>query len=40
MQSKAKVLYIAGSGRSGSTLLAAILEQLDGFFNWGNTLSI
>ena len=28
---KLKVLYIAGSGRSGSTILQNILEQLDGF---------
>jgi Sulfotransferase family len=30
-----KVLYIAGSGRSGSTLLDRILGQLDGFFSVG-----
>ncbi len=29
---KIKVLYIAGSGRSGSTILNVILGQLDGFF--------
>ena len=29
---KIKVLYIAGSGRSGSTILNAILGQVDGFF--------
>jgi hypothetical protein len=28
-----KVLYIAGKGRSGSTLLASLLGQLPGFFN-------
>jgi hypothetical protein len=30
-----KVLYIAGSGRSGSTVLDRILGQLDGFFSAG-----
>jgi hypothetical protein len=30
-----KVLYVAGAGRSGSTLLDAILGQLDGFFSAG-----
>jgi Sulfotransferase family len=30
-----KVLYIAGSGRSGTTLLDRILGQLDGFFSVG-----
>jgi hypothetical protein len=30
-----KVLYIAGTGRSGSTLLDRILGQLDGFFAGG-----
>jgi hypothetical protein len=30
-----KVLYIAGTGRSGSTLLNRILGQLDGFFAGG-----
>ncbi len=28
-----KVLYIAGKGRSGSTLLSSLLGQLPGFFN-------
>lgn len=32
---KTVVLYIAGSGRSGSTLLASILGQVDGFFAVG-----
>jgi len=31
----AKVLFIAGWGRSGSTLLATLLGQLDGFFSAG-----
>jgi hypothetical protein len=30
-----RVLYIAGTGRSGSTLLAGILGQVDGIFNAG-----
>lgn len=30
-----KVLYVAGAGRSGSTLLDGILGQLDGFFSAG-----
>jgi hypothetical protein len=30
-----KVLYLAGKGRSGSTLLASLLGQLPGFFNAG-----
>ena len=32
---RVKVLYIAGSGRSGSTVLDNILGQLDGFFSVG-----
>jgi hypothetical protein len=34
-QPSVKVLYIAGSGRSGSTLLDNILGQVDGFFSAG-----
>lgn len=34
-RSKIKILYIAGLGRSGSTLLAKLLGQLDGFVNVG-----
>lgn len=30
-----KVVYIAGAGRSGSTILANILGQIDGFFSAG-----
>ncbi len=30
-----KVLYVAGAGRSGSTLVDSILGQLDGFFSAG-----
>jgi len=33
--SKVKVLYIAGSGRTGSTILHNILGQIDGFFAIG-----
>lgn len=33
--SRHRVLYIAGSGRSGTTLVASILGQLDGFFAAG-----
>jgi hypothetical protein len=32
---KTKVLYIAGNGRSGSTLLGVLLGQIPGFFNVG-----
>ncbi len=32
---RVRVLYIAGTGRSGSTLLANILGQVDGIFNAG-----
>ena len=32
---KTKVLYIAGSGRSGSTILDNILGQIEGFFPVG-----
>ncbi|HUF29958.1 MAG TPA: sulfotransferase [Gemmatimonadaceae bacterium] len=32
---KVKVLYIAGNGRSGSTLLGVVLGQVPGFFNVG-----
>ena len=34
-ESKLKILYILGSGRSGSTLLAALLGEMDGFFDAG-----
>ena len=30
-----KVLYISGSGRSGSTLLSRLLGEIDGFINAG-----
>jgi hypothetical protein len=35
LSERVKVLYIAGSGRSGSTLLDTILGQIDGFFSVG-----
>jgi hypothetical protein len=38
MHEKIKVLYIAGSGRNGSTLLARLFGQLDGFVNIGEAL--
>ena len=34
-ETRIKVLYIAGSGRSGSTVLGRTLGQLDGFFSVG-----
>lgn len=37
---KATVLYIAGSGRSGSTLLSNILGQVDGFFAGGELANV
>ena len=37
---KIKVLYIAGWGRSGSTILARILGQIDGFFHGGELRTI
>lgn len=37
---KVKVLYIAGSGRSGSTILGKILGQVDGFFFAGELCKI
>jgi hypothetical protein len=33
--SDVKVLFLAGKGRSGGTLLASLLGQLPGFFNVG-----
>jgi hypothetical protein len=38
--SRLKILYIAGNGRSGSTLLDSILGQLDGFFAVGEVRQI
>jgi hypothetical protein len=35
-----KVLFIAGSGRTGSTLLGSILGQVDGFFSVGELSNI
>ena len=34
-EKKVKVLFIAGNGRSGSTILDVILGQLEGFFAVG-----
>jgi hypothetical protein len=36
---KMKVLYIAGSGRCGSTLLGSALEQVKGFFSPGELMN-
>jgi hypothetical protein len=35
-----KVLYVAGFGRSGSTILGNILGQLDGFFHAGEVFAL
>src|SRR5207249_8771406 len=35
-----KVLYVAGSGRSGSTILDRILGQVDGFFSAGELCNL
>ena len=37
---KIKVLYIAGSGRSGSTILQNILKQIDGFYSINEVHSV
>lgn len=37
---RVKVLYIAGWGRSGSTILDNILDQLDGFFSVGELVTV
>jgi hypothetical protein len=37
---RVKVLYIAGSGRSGSTILDRILGQVDGFFSVGELCNL
>jgi sulfotransferase family protein len=37
---RVKVLYIAGSGRSGSTILDRTLGQLDGFFSVGELCNL
>jgi hypothetical protein len=39
-EARIKVLYIAGSGRSGSTILDRILGQLDGFFSVGELCNL
>lgn len=35
MTAEVKVLYIAGWGRSGSTILDNVLGQVEGFFSGG-----
>jgi hypothetical protein len=35
-----KILYVAGSGRCGSTLLGSALEQIDGFFSPGELINL
>lgn len=35
-----KILYIAGSGRTGSTLLGQLLGQIDGFFSVGEARNL
>jgi hypothetical protein len=37
---KMKVLYVAGSGRCGSTLLGSALEQINGFFSPGELINL
>ncbi len=37
---RAKVLYIAGWGRSGSTILQNVLGELDGFFPVGEIVYV
>lgn len=39
-QDKLKVLYVAGNGRSGSTLLDVILGQVPGFFPVGEVRNV
>jgi Sulfotransferase family len=39
-QARIRVVYIAGSGRSGSTILDRILGQLDGFFSVGELVNL
>lgn len=40
MEKRVKVLYVAGSGRSGSTILGDTLGQIDGWFHVGEICSI
>ncbi len=37
---KMKILYVAGSGRCGSTLLGSALEQINGFFSPGELINL
>lgn len=39
-EDKIKVLYIAGTGRSGSTILGNVLDRLDGFFSVGEFYAV
>ncbi|HMB70712.1 MAG TPA: sulfotransferase, partial [bacterium] len=39
-EGRLKVLYIAGNGRSGSTLLDVILGQIPGFFPVGEVRNV
>src|SRR5512146_3068683 len=38
MSTKTKLLFIAGDGRSGTTLVARLLGELDNYFNAGEML--
>lgn len=40
MPEKTKILYIAGSGRSGSTILGNVLGDIEGFFSAGEIVYI
>lgn len=40
MHEKTKVLYVAGSGRSGSTVLGNVLGEIEGFFSAGELVYI
>jgi hypothetical protein len=39
-EDRIKVLYIAGTGRSGSTILGNVLNRLDGFFSVGEFYAV
>jgi len=40
MEPRIKVIYIAGTGKSGSTLLGKLLGQIDGFMDVGELINI
>lgn len=40
MREKVRVLYVSGSGRSGSTILGNILGQIEGFFSVGEVVYV